>query len=143
MKKPEKSNRKNAPSAKIHRYFSEGFKREKVKEIDKGISSIAEISREYEVSKAAIYKWIYNFSFMRKKGIKQVVEAESDTRKLLELKEKIKLLEQIIGQKQIQIDFKDKMIDLAEAEYQVDIKKKLGSKLSSGSGTTGKNTPIK
>jgi hypothetical protein len=32
------------------------------------------------------------------------------------------------------------MIELAEEMYQVDIKKKLGSKLSSGSGSTETNT---
>ena len=33
-------------------------------------------------------------------------------------------LERIVGQKQIVIDFQEKMIELAEQEYNVDIKKK-------------------
>jgi len=41
------------------------------------------------------------------------------------------------------IDFKEKMIELAEQRYNVDIKKKLGSKASSGLGTTSKNTDTK
>jgi transposase len=64
----------------------------------------------------------------------------SDTRKIEELKARIKELEQLVGQKQIQLEFKDKMIELAEQKYQVDIKKKLDSKRSSGSGSAGKNT---
>jgi transposase-like protein len=126
--------------ARQNRYFSEGFKRQKVEDIEKNIVRISEICREYQVSAAAVYKWIYKYSRMRKKGIRQVVETESDTRKLLLLKDKIKELEQIIGQKQIIIDFQEKMIDIAEVEYKVDIKKKLGSKLSAGSGKTGTNT---
>jgi len=51
-------------------------------------------------------------------------------------------LERIIGQKQIEIDFKDKMIELAEEVYQVDIKKKFCTQPSSGSGATDTNTHI-
>ena len=45
-----------------------------------------------------------------------------------------------MGQKQIQIEFKEKLIELEEEMYQEEIKKKLGLKLSNGSGSTGKNT---
>ena len=58
------------------------------------------------------------------KGSKTVVESESDTRKLLEYKQRIAELERTIGQKQLMIDFQAKMIELAEQEYGVDIKKK-------------------
>ncbi len=81
-----------------NRYFSDDFKRKKVSEIDRNISTIAEISREYSVSKTAIHKWLYRYSNMRKKGIKQVVEAKSDTRKIHQMKQQIKDLEQVIGQ---------------------------------------------
>ena len=33
----------------------------------------------------------------------------------------------MVGQKQIIVEFKDKMIEIAEATYGVDIKKKVGS----------------
>jgi hypothetical protein len=38
------------------------------------------------------------------------------------------------------IEFKDKMIEIAEATYGVDIKKKVGSRLSSGTISTGEST---
>ena len=60
---------------------------------------------------------------MRNKGIKQVIEAKSDTRKIQQLKQQIKELEQVIGQKQLLIDFQQKVMELAEDEYGVDIKK--------------------
>lgn len=71
-----------------------------------------------------------------------MLESLSDTRKIKALKEKVKELEQAVGQKQIQIDFFDKMIDLAEEEYGIDIKK-CTSKPSGGSGRTGKGTGTK
>lgn len=126
-----------------NRYFSEEFKRRKVSEIDRNITSISEISREYQVSCPAVYKWIYKYSRMRKKGLKQVVEARSDTRKILYYKEQVKELERLIGQKQIKIDFLEKTIELAEEKYGIDIKKKVSMTHSAGIGSTGKNTIIK
>jgi hypothetical protein len=41
-----------------------------------------------------------------------------------------------VGQKQLQIDFQLKMIELAEKPYGVDNKKKFGDAPSSGSGKT-------
>lgn len=110
---------------RINRYFSESFKRKKVQEIEKNFSTVLEVSREYEVSTTAVYKWLHKYSRIRKRGIKQVVELMSDTRKIQALKDKIRELEQMLGQKQFEIEFKEKMIDIAEEMYDIDIKKNL------------------
>ncbi len=119
-----------------NRYFSKEFRKKKVEEIEQGLTTIAEISREYEVSRGAIYKWIYAYSMHRKRQVKQVVEAKSDTRKIKELKKRIKELERMLGQKQFEVEFKETMIGLAEERFGIDIKKKLGSNPSSGTGAT-------
>lgn len=123
-----------------NRYFSEDFKRKKVSEIDRNLTRVSDICREYQVSHASVYKWIYKYSKMRKKSVKQVIEAKSDSKKILALKEQIKELERMIGEKQIKLDFQEKMIEFAEKEYQVDIKKKFSGKRSSGTGLNGKST---
>ena len=131
---------KNSPQERQLRYFSESFKQAKVVEIEKKLVSVSALAREYELSRNSIYKWIDKYSMMKKKGIRQVIETESDTKKLMALREKVKELERIVGQKQILIDFKDKMIEIAEQQYGVDIKKKFGSSPSSGFGSTGVST---
>ena len=98
-----------------NRYFSEEFRRKKVSEIERNISTIAEISREYQVSTTAVRKWIYKYSAMLKKGERQVVESKSDTRKIQQLKDQVKELEHIIGQKQLLIDFQQKAIEISRA----------------------------
>lgn len=103
--------------------------------------SIGEICKEYKVSRTSVYRWIYKYSAMRKKQERQIVESKSDTIKIKQLKQRVKELEQIIGQKQILLDFKEKMIEIAEEKYGVDIKKKFGSKAWCGSGSTEENTP--
>ena len=100
-----------------YRYFSEPFKRKKVEEIEKNLVSIADISREYQVSRTSIHRWIYKYSLMRKKQERQIVESKSDTLKIKQLQARVKELEQIVGQKQILIDFKEKMIEIAEEQY--------------------------
>jgi len=125
------------------RRFSEDFKKGKVKELERNLVSISDICKTYTVSRAAVYKWIYKYSIMAKKNVRQVVEAKSDTQRIRMLEERIKELERLVGQKQILLEFKDKMIEIAESTYGVDIKKKVGSKLSSGSTSTKKSTDTK
>lgn len=128
----------NKPDYK--RSFSEEFKRKKVRELEKNIASIGDICRTYSVSRTSVYRWIYKYSVMAKKQVKQVIEAKSDTQKIKALEDRIKELERIVGQKQLLLEFKDKMIEIAESTYGVDIKKKVGSRLSSGTTSTGKPT---
>jgi transposase len=107
-----------------NRYFSEELKRRLVSELDRKLVTIAEICREYQVSRTAVDKWRHKYSVMGKKKVKMVVEPESDTRKIQELKNKVKELERMLGQKQINIEFLEKMIELAEEDLGIDIKKK-------------------
>jgi transposase-like protein len=125
--------------SQINRSFSEEFKKEKVRELERNISSVSDICKTYTVSRTSVYRWIYKYSAMAKKQVKQIVEAKSDTRKIRALEERIKELERIVGQKQLLLEFNEKMIEIAEATYGVDIKKKVGSKLSSGTTSTEKS----
>ena len=125
------------------RYFSDDFKKKRVRELENNLISISDICRTYNVSRTSVYRWIYKYSSMAKKKERQVVESKSDTKKIQILEERIKELERSLGQKQMMIDIKDKMIEIAEDTYDIDIKKKLVSKASSGSSTTKKNTGTK
>lgn len=123
-----------------YRYFSQDFKKKKVAELDKKQITVTEICKEYDVSYNAVYKWIYKYSVMRKKGIKMVIEAESDTAKIKSLRDHITQLEQLLGQKQFQIDFLEKQIEIASDRYGIELKKKLSGKPCAGSGNTEKDT---
>jgi transposase len=138
MAKPEAFRIK--PTKRPQRIFSESFKKEKVREIERNLSSVLMVSREYEVTRAAVYKWLNKYSLFRAKQVRQIIEPMSDAQKIQELKAKIQELERLVGQKQFEIEFKEKMIEIAEQMYSIDIKKKLGSKLSNGSGSTEKDT---
>jgi transposase len=123
-----------------NRRFSSDIKKKIVRDLERNFNSISDVCRTYHVSRTSVYRWIFKYSSMAKKQHKQVIEFKSDTQRIKVLEERIKELERIVGQKQLLLEFKDKMIEIAEATYGVDIKKKVGSKLSSGSTSIGKNT---
>lgn len=125
------------------RYFSSDFKKKRVQELEHNLVTVSDICKTHKVSRTSVYRWIYSYSTMAKKQVRQVVESKSDTKKIQLMEARIKELERIVGQKQILIEFQDKMIEIAEQTYDVDIKKKLGSKLSSGTGNPETNTVIK
>jgi transposase-like protein len=123
------------------RHFSDSFKIQKVRELETGRTKVSELCKQYEVSGTNVYKWLNKFGSMKNKKERLIIEADSDTKQLLELKKKVAELERIIGQKQVMLDFKDKMIELAEETYGVDIKKKFTTSPSNSSGSTENNTP--
>jgi transposase len=123
-----------------NRYFSSDIKKKIVRDLERNFTTVGEVIKVYQVSRTSIYRWIFKYSAMAKKQHKQVIEPKSDTQKIRALEERIKELERIVGQKQLLLEFKDKMIEIAEATYGVDIKKKVGSRLSSGTTSTGENT---
>ena len=108
-----------------------------MREIESGQTRISEIIRQYEVSYTTVARWLNKYGSMKSKKERLIVEDQSDTQQLLQLKKKVAELERIIGQKQVLLDFKDKIIELAEEEYGIDIKKKFSARPSDTSGKTG------
>lgn len=120
------------------RSFSEGFKRSVVKDFESGRFSVGQLGRLHSIHTTVIYRWIYKYSTLNEKGTRIVEMKESSTKKLKELEQKVKDLEQAVGQKQIMIDYLEKMMELAKEEFNIDIKKNFGTPRSAGSGNTGK-----
>lgn len=125
---------------KPRRIFSEELKKGIVTQIEQGAMRIREVSREYQVSPSAVYNWISQYSKILKKGEILVVQKDSEEQKNNELRKRIAELERIVGQKQMEVDFLNKIIELGSQEVKLDIKKKFGGKLSGGSGSTDKPT---
>jgi transposase-like protein len=112
---------------KSTRHFSEAFKKEKVKMIEDKQMTVVQLSRIYEVTRAAIYKWIRQYSTRISKGERIVIEKESEGTKTIKLLNRVSELERTIGQKQLQIDYLEKVLELGSAEAGFDIKKKFVS----------------
>jgi transposase-like protein len=118
------------------RVFSEEFKRKVVNEFEKGEMSVSQLSRCYKINSVQIYRWIYKYSSYNEKNVAVVEMKDSKTNRVQELEKKVKELEQIVGQKQIKIDYLEKMIDLAKEIYSIDLKKNSDTQPSGGSRKT-------
>lgn len=105
------------------RTFSEVFKKQKVEELVNKQISIGELSELYGVSKMSIYRWLYKYSPHHNRGTTQVVQMESEAQKTKSLQGRVAELERIVGKKQIEIDFLNRLIQVAGAELKVDLKK--------------------
>jgi transposase-like protein len=134
--------RKNQVKRKIRelRHFNESFKRDIVKQIEQNLTTVTQVAREYKVSRTTVYQWIYKYSKFLKKGYRYIVEPESDSKKIEYLRERLKEMERALGQKQLQIDFLEKLIELGSEEAGFDLKKKHGTGPYPGFGKTEKNT---
>lgn len=113
-----------------------------MKEYEKGEFTVKELSRLFSIKEGVIYRWIYKYSAYNKRGIKVVEMSESSSKKVKDLQKRIRELEQIVGQKQLNIDFLEKMIEIAKEQYGLDIKKKSGTQPLSGLDQVGKKDGV-
>jgi transposase len=120
------------------RVYSEAFKGELVRLFESGKYSVTQLETLYGVTHAVIYRWIYRYSQLNQAGSRIVEMKQSDTDKVKQMEQRIKDLERMLGQKQIKIDFLETMIEVAEEELKIDIKKKSSTPQSKGSGKKGK-----
>ena len=129
---------KNVRLLKSPRKFTEDFKRQVVKEYEQGSVSALQLSKLYGVANTQIYNWIYKFSIFNEKGSRIVEMKDSQSAKFKEMEQRIKELEQNVGQKQIMIEYLEKMIDIAKEDLNIDIKKNYVTPQSIGSKKTSK-----
>ena len=112
---------------KTIRHFSTDFKKEKVELLDKGKITVSELGKIYNVSPTAIYKWKKKFSSLDQTE-RIVIEKISEGRKNIELLNRIKELEQIIGKKQIELDYYKATVDILNEQDGENLLKKFKPK---------------
>lgn len=106
------------------RYYTCDFKKSLVREFESGKFSVTDLGKLHNIQYNIIYRWIYKYSTVNKKGYRVVEKEESSTKKLKNYEKRISELEQALGRKQIKIDYLEKLIEIAGKDYNIDIKKK-------------------
>jgi transposase-like protein len=129
----------NIKSIRKKRLYSEEFKKRIVKEFETGKFSVPQIEKLHGIGNRLIYNWIYKYSTFNERGYRIMEIKKSSTSKIRDLQNRIKELERMVGQKQIKIDYYEKMIELAKEELNIDLKKNFDTPQSSGSGKTRKS----
>jgi transposase-like protein len=111
--------------------YSMSFKLQIIQEIERGITTISQVKKEYGIqSRATIVQWLRKFGNFDWENQTPFTMSKSPEQKIMELEAKVKLLEKqksFLEQQAFVADKKaiifDMMIDIAEKEYQIDIRK--------------------
>lgn len=129
----------NIKTIRKKRVYSEEVKKRLVSEFESGRYSVPQLEKLHGITNVNLYNWIYKYSTFNEKGYRILEMKKSSTSKVNELQNRIKELERMVGQKQIKIDYYEKMIEIAKDELDVDLKKNFDTPQSSGSGKTKKS----
>jgi transposase-like protein len=123
------------------RIFSESLKKQIVKDLVNKRLTIRQVVIEHQVSRGSVYRWLYEYSPEHNRKCTLVVQMKSEEQMKYELQQRLAELERIVGQKQLEIDFLNKLLEVGSKELGFDLKKSFSSPPSSGTGTTGTGTP--
>jgi len=126
----------NLRTIQKYRKFSDEFKQSIVKDFESGKFSVLQLEKLYNISNVLIYGWIYKYSTFNDKSARIIEMKESSTNKIKDLEKKIKELERAVGQKQLYIDYMEKMMEIAKEDLGIDIKKNFDTPQSAGSDKT-------
>ncbi len=124
---------KNGKRIRHKRLYAEAFKLRMVKLYESGERTVQELTKDYGLKSVTVYRWIYKYSEYNKKSVQIVEMKDSEQHKIQALEKKVRELEQAVGKKQMNIDYLEKMIDLAKEHYDIDIKKNSNTPHSGGS----------
>ncbi|MFO7613859.1 MAG: transposase [Bacteroidales bacterium] len=124
-------------------YYSEEMKLKVIEQVLSGGISMSEASRRYKIGgKCTVSRWISNF--MRRNNPTDNIEQPDMERRLSEeedpqgeiarLKTTIKQLEEQLEYEKLRSEAYETMIQIAEKEFRLPIKKKFGAKQSRNSG---------
>lgn len=126
-----------------NRIFSEPLKKQIVKEQVTKRVTIQQVVLEHQVSRHSVYRWLYKYSPLHEQKCTLVVQMESEAQRKQELQQRVSELERIVGQKQLEIDFLNKLLEVGSKELGFDLKKSFSSPPSNGTGTTSTGIPTR
>lgn len=118
--------RKEVPLFK--RVYSEVFKRGVVKDIEAGFLNKDEARRKYKISgKTTVLGWCRKYGKLTSLGVNLRI-VNKNGKELGVLKARILELEEGLSNSNLKVELLEKIIDLAEREYKIPIRKKSGAK---------------
>ena len=126
-----KEDQENRYIKRTQKDYTMSFKLQIVQEIEKGSRSISAVTKEYGIqSHSTVLNWLRKFGNFDWENQIPTTMSKSPEQKVMELEAKVKLLEKqksLLEHQAFVADKKaiifDMMIDLAEKEYKIDIRK--------------------
>lgn len=123
-----------------HRIFSEELKKKAVKELVSKRTTIKSLMAEHQISANTVYRWLYRYSPYHEQKCTLVVQMKSEELMNSELRQRMAELERIVGQKQLEIDFLNKLLEIGSGELGFDLKKSFSPPQLNGTGSAKGST---
>jgi transposase len=122
---------KNRIKMKEVNYYSDTFKEAVVKEVLDGLIGKAEARRKYGIKgKSAVLNWIRKFDGNKSKSMKPKNNQAKSGRSIEELEAENARLKQELDVEQLRNRALNVMIDIAENQFKIPIRKKSGARQS-------------
>ena len=131
-----KQNKSNL-AIRDRRIFSEDLKKKVVKDLVNKRCTIKSLMAEHQVSANTVYRWLYKYSHHHEQKCTLVVQMKSEAAKNSELQQRLAELERIVGQKQLEIDFLNRLLEIGSTELGFDLKKSFRPPPSNGTVPAG------
>lgn len=125
------------------RIFSEDIKRKAVKDLTSKRTTMRSLMNEHQISHQTVYQWLYKYSPYHEQKCTLVVQMKSEETKNSELQKRLAELERTIGQKQLEIDFLNKLLEVGSLELGFDLKKNFSTPPLSGTAGSASGTASK
>lgn len=122
------------------RIFSEELKKKAVKELVSKRTTVKSLMLEHQVSAQTIYRWLYKYSPYHEGKCTLVVQMKSEELKSNELRQRLAEMQRIVGQKQLEIDFLNKLLEIGSCELGFDLKKNFSTPPFNGTGSIKDST---
>jgi len=109
--------------------YSEAFKRRVVREVVSGILTKDGAMRKYNIGgKTTVLKWCRKYGSQEELGVKVKIMTQKEDDENTVLKRRVKELEKSLGDSRFKNEVLETLVDVAEQELNIKIRKKFGAK---------------
>lgn len=108
---------------RFRRRFTPEFRKKQVELIVKGELSVRDVAQLYEVKAASVKRWLYQYH-PNYKPTPIIISDGSEYHRVKELEKEVEKLNAIIGKQQVELIYNRALIQQAELDLGVDLKKK-------------------
>jgi transposase-like protein len=106
---------------------------EKLRVIEEHLSgaSIYSLTKKYSLYSSQIYEWMDKYGIARNRGKHGIVrQSSSESETIQSLRKELQVLQKTLAEERLRSVAYNKMIEVAEEMFQIEIRKKVGTKQS-------------
>lgn len=121
---------KHDEDLKVSRNYSVAFKMKVVEEVENGLISIESARKLYRIpSSATIGEWVKKYGMNERIGRTVNIMTRDEELELIRLRKEVKRLERALDDSQLRAIAWESLIEVADEEYNLDLKKNFGPKV--------------